>query len=209
LLVAISINLCLANYSLAFGGVTGISIIMVELFGIPLNYTYYTLSFALLLLGGLKKGKDFFFKTLFAITVISFIFIPCTKSLQSVSFHIVIAAISGSVLLGIGVGLILRFGGSTSGPDLVAALLKRFIPEKYTMLIVDSIVFISGIIVFGFFTNIYSLIVLITTPLTVGIVLEPQKTIGILTRLNILGRLKTNPDPIHDTSLKGEGLLTR
>jgi uncharacterized membrane-anchored protein YitT (DUF2179 family) len=186
---------------LAFGGVTGISIIMEELLGIPLNFTYYILSFALLLLGGFKKGKDFFFKTLFAITLISFIFIPCTNSLRSVSLHIVIAAISGAVLLGIGVGLILRFGGSTSGPDLVAALLKRFIPEKYTMLIIDSIVFISGIIVFGFFTNFYGLIVLIATPFTVGTVLDPKKTIGILSRLKILDRLKTHPNPIQDTSL--------
>jgi uncharacterized membrane-anchored protein YitT (DUF2179 family) len=199
-LVAVSVNLCLANYNLAFGGVTGISIIVEELFGISLNYTYYALSFFLLLLGGFTKGKDFFFKTLFSITAISFIFLPCTKGLQSFSLNIFIAALSGAALLGTGVGIILRSGGSTSGPDLVAALLRRRIPEKYTLLLIDSGVFIWGVIVFGFFSNIYALIVLFLTPTVVGIVLEPRKLLGILTRIKIWGRKKP---------MKGKSFLTR
>jgi len=206
LLVAISVNLCLDPNHLAFGGVTGLSIIVEKLLGIPLNYTYYTLSFILLLVGGFRKGKDFFIKTLFAITVVSFVFVPCTKSLQEISLHIVIAAISGAALLGTGVGLILRVGGSTSGPDLIAALLKRRIPENVTMFSIDAVVFTCGVIVFGF-TNFFSVIVLVATPFTVGIVLNPKKSISILARLNIWGRLRNTSDPIQNPSLKGEGML--
>jgi uncharacterized membrane-anchored protein YitT (DUF2179 family) len=66
LCVTVSVNLFLANYSLAFGGVTGISILVQELLAIPLNVTYFVLSSALLLWGGFRKGMDFFIKTQFA-----------------------------------------------------------------------------------------------------------------------------------------------
>jgi len=210
LFVAIAINLFLGPFQLAFGGVTGISIIVEELFNIPLNLTYYILSIVLLLLGRFKKGKDFFFKTLFASTVISFIFIPCTNFLQefTANINIIVAAFTGAVFLGGGVGIILRFKGSSAGPDLIAAMLNKFIPEQITMLAIDGVIFTCGLIVFGF-TNFYSLIVLVVTPFTVGVVLNPKKYTGILTRLRIFGRLRNTSEPIHDPSIKGEGMLIR
>jgi len=173
LFVAISINFFISSHSLSFGGVTGLSLIVREIFGIPINVFYFILSLSLLLIGGIKKGKDFFLKTLFATIAISFIFIPLTKNIQ-VESHIIVAAICGAVFLGLGVGIILRHGGSTSGPDLIAALFKEKIPEKFTMLIIDGVIFISGLIVFGP-NNLYSIIIIVLTPLTVGNVLKIKR----------------------------------
>jgi len=172
--VAIAVKI-IASFNLSFGGVTGISIIIQELIGIPLNVTYFGLSVALLLIGGLKKGWDFLVKTLYATIIISFVFIPLTSGFPEVSSHILLAAFCSAALLGLGVGIILKNGGSTSGPDSVAFFLKEKIPEKYTMLIIDSIVFITGIFVFGL-NNIYSIVVLLVTPFVVGKVINFKKS---------------------------------
>ena len=172
--VALAVNMFIANYNLSFGGVTGVSIIIQELFGIPLNVTYFLLSFMLLLIGGFKKGMDFFLKTLYATIIISFVFIPFTEGLREIKSNIGIAACSGAILLGLGVGIILRNGGSTSGPDLIAALLIEKAPPNCIMWIIDGLVFSCGIIVFGI-NNLWALVVLVLTPFVVGIVINFRK----------------------------------
>ena len=172
---------CFAEHNLAFGGVTGLAIITRELTGIPIHITNFVLSFVLLMWGGIKKGLVFVIKSLTAIALISWIFIPLTQRLVIVPSNIILAAFVGALLLGVGVGIILRIGGSTGGPDSVAALLKERIPEEWTMRIIDSTILIIGIFVFGP-NNLYSIIIPIVTPFVVGKVLDSNWIIVLFNR---------------------------
>ena len=63
IILAVGINLFIAPHNLAFGGVTGIAIILQDLAGIPVFASNLFISIALILLGWFEIGKEFMIKT--------------------------------------------------------------------------------------------------------------------------------------------------
>ncbi|MDR0305352.1 MAG: YitT family protein [Chitinispirillales bacterium] len=171
--IATSINLCLGPHNLAFGGITGLSILL-EQFGFPLSLSYILISIILLLLGGIYQGRSFFVKSLSTVITIPSL-IMCTNDLQALSpyLHPIVAAIVGAVLLGSGVGVILAVGGSSVGPDTIAAVCSKRIPEHITMYTIDGCIILAGFLVFGPH-NAYSLITYAMVPYIVRMVKQSR-----------------------------------
>jgi uncharacterized membrane-anchored protein YitT (DUF2179 family) len=159
--LAIGINLFIAPHQLAFGGVSGASIVVEGIAGIPLHVTSLVLNLIILLIGWRFKGREFLVKTIIPSLLIPF-YIFVTAPLKGLAPDVFASVIFGPVTMGIGIGAVLAFGGSTAGPDTIGEVVEaRFgIPAKRTRVAIDATIVATGGVFFGLQTALYSIIVL-------------------------------------------------
>ncbi|HOH60589.1 MAG: YitT family protein [Candidatus Cloacimonetes bacterium] len=139
----------LLPYNMAPGGVGGISQILNAFFGLPNGVSMVMINIPLFIISFIFIGKSFGSKSLYGMLVSAlmtdFMSFPVLHKVGLVSdlaqyTHVVngriiyamlppeemfLSAIAGSVLLGLGLGLIFRFRGSTGGTDIPVALIKQ------------------------------------------------------------------------------------
>jgi uncharacterized membrane-anchored protein YitT (DUF2179 family) len=123
---ALSYPLFLTPNNIAPGGVTGIATIINYLFGLPTGMVSLVLNIPLFLIGWRQMGKLFLIRTSIA-TVLFSVLIDLIK-VDVFTRDSLMASVFGGVLLGIGLGLILRGGATTGGTDLLARLVHQKIP---------------------------------------------------------------------------------
>lgn len=140
------------------GGIAGISIIISEVTGLPLGLFIFVLNVPFLLLGYKQIGKTFAFSTLYGIAIMS----ATTSWLHHVDAFTnekLLAVLFGGVILGAGVGLVMRFGGSLDGTEIVAILIskKTKIPVGQIIMFINVFIFILAGFVFGWDSAMYSI----------------------------------------------------
>ncbi|WP_078502518.1 YitT family protein [Paenibacillus selenitireducens] len=158
-LMAVALEMFLVPNSIIDGGITGISIILAHLTGLKLGIFLFVLNLPFLFIGYKQIGKTFALSTLLGIAVMS---------LTTVWFHHVdsftsnplLASVFGGILLGIGVGLVIRFGGSLDGTEIIAILISKKIPFSVGQIVMFFNLFIlsSAGLVFDWDRAMYSLI---------------------------------------------------
>ncbi|WP_201713305.1 YitT family protein [Rossellomorea arthrocnemi] len=129
---------------LAEGGFTGITLILYFLFDIDPSYSNLALNIPLFFLGWKLLGKKAFYYTVIgtvALSVFLWIFqrYQMTIDLEGDLF---LAALFAGVFIGIGLGIIFRFGGTTGGVDIIARLAHKYIGWSMgkTMFMFDAVV---------------------------------------------------------------------
>lgn len=171
LLMALSVVWFLDPYKIVPGGLTGLGIVLYEYFRIPLGTTILIFNIPLLITGTIFLGKDFGIKSIYGI-IASAMFIDLIKGviypyfLGGVPTHLLqdpvgidymnsvvplLAALFGGMLLGIGLGIVLMYRGSTGGSDVVAQIAVKYHVMKagQMFIIVDSVVILFAGVVFG------------------------------------------------------------
>lgn len=129
-LFAFALNYFIIANGLAEGGFTGIALIAHYLTGWPAGIILGILNIPLLVLGGYKWGLPFILKTIFSVFLVS-LTIDLLESFSS-GLHtndLLLAALYGGVVSGVGIGIVLRSGATTGGLDIVA----RYLHEKYNI----------------------------------------------------------------------------
>lgn len=163
LLMAIAVKLFFKEHMLAPGGITGLSIIMNALTGLPVEYVSLGISAPLLLMGILFLGKSFGIKTLY-ITLVAPLFLKAIPQAHITS-NLLFAGIAGGLLVGTAVGIAIIRGCATGGTDLLAMLINKIftaVKLPVILFILDGIVVVgSGLISKNYMVSIYSLISLI------------------------------------------------
>ena len=101
-----------------------------------------------------------------------------------------LAVCFGGVILGAGVGLVIRFGGCLDGTETVAILINRKfkLPVGQTVLIFNVIIYIVAALLFGFDRAMYSLLTYFITSKIIDKVetgLEQAKAAMILSLIHI------------------------
>lgn len=89
--------------------------------------------------------------------------------------NLLLAAIFGGVLMGAGVGIILGFGGTFGGTDLLARIINKYIhavPVQWIMFSIDFLVIIIGGIVFGPELALFSIITIFVSTKVVDVIQE-------------------------------------
>ncbi|MBN8190729.1 YitT family protein [Bacillus sp. NTK074B] len=129
---------------LAEGGFTGITLIFYFLFDIDPSYSNLALNIPLFFLGWKLLGKKAFYYTVIgtvALSVFLWIFqrYQMTIDLEGDLF---LAALFAGVFIGIGLGIIFRYGGTTGGVDIIARLAHKYIGWSMgkTMFMFDAVV---------------------------------------------------------------------
>ncbi|MDZ5470542.1 YitT family protein [Bacillus sp. 31A1R] len=213
ILMAVGIEIFLIPNQIMDGGIVGISIILSHLSGIKLGLFLFVLNLPFFFVGYKQIGKTFAISTLFAITVLS---------ISTVFFHpvpaftddILLATVFGGIVLGFGVGLVIRYGGSLDGTEILAILINKKSPFSVGEIIMFFNIFIFGTggFVFGWDRAMYSILAYFIAFKTIDIVIEgldQSKSAWIISDKHseigdaILARLGRGV-----TYLKGEGAYT-
>lgn len=166
-IMALGIVFFLEPYTIAPGGVTGLAIIIYKISGIPIDVTNLVINIPLFIIGLITLGKMFGAKTAYGTLVLSLFIRVSTNMLNGAMGtmnDLLLASICGGVLLGVGIGLVFRVGGTTGGTDLAGAILNKYIPSISTpklMMAIDLfIVAGAGIVNRSLETSLYSIIAL-------------------------------------------------
>lgn len=140
------------SHHLTEGGFTGIALILYHLFNMSPALLNLIFNIPLFFVGYKLLGKQSFIYTLIGtISVSVFLYIcgqhPIDFNLQN---DLLLVAICGGVLIGIGLGIIFRFGGTTGGVDILARLMKKYfdIPMGRTMFSFDCMVILLTLLTF-------------------------------------------------------------
>ena len=167
------------------GGVTGISIIIFKLTGLPLGALVLLLNIPFIYIGYRNLGKRFLFRTIYSMIVFS-LFLSFFELFGTFTEEMLLATVFGGAILGLGVGLIIRAGGCNDGTESVAIVIS-----KKTSLSVGQLVLVFNLIIyglagffFGFDRAMYSLLTYIITYKVVDFVsegLEQAKAAMIIT----------------------------
>lgn len=141
------------------GGIVGISIITSYLTKLPLGIFTFALNIPFLIFGYKQIGKTFVISSLFSITSFS-VWVSVFHPIPGLTGDILLAAVFGGVILGVGVGLIIRYGGSLDGTEIVAIVLSKRIVFSVGQIVMFFNIFIlsSAALVFGWDRAMYSLI---------------------------------------------------
>ena len=162
----------ISPYNIVPGGVYGASIVLHNIFpSVQVGTFGYMFDIPLMILAFIIFGGKFGSRTIVAalytpgcmnlITKLSF---PTEEAMRNLdpsqmlggildlSDHLMLASFIGSVFLGVGVGLVVRNQATTGGTDIIAMMIQKYchIGFSNAVLIADSVVVISGLLVIGF-----------------------------------------------------------
>ncbi len=157
-LAAVGLQLFLLPNHLLDGGVTGISILSAYLTGIPFGLFLLVLNIPFVILGYRKFGKDFALCSSVGIaTLATLTFIHLPHGFTDVP---ILAAIFGGIFVGVGSGLVIRYGGIIDGSDTVAILIDRVTVFSVgeAIMVINGLIITAAGFVFGWQNALYSLI---------------------------------------------------
>lgn len=163
LISALALDLFLAPNKIASGGATGLGTVLYNSAGIPISATVLSVNAVLFVFGAKNLGKTKALQTL-TITIMMSVFIQLFSVLKPVTDDMLLSAVFGGVLLGIGSGLTLVGGASTGGTDFLAMILNgiaKHIPVADFILIIDLLItLLSGVVFKDYRLLLYSLLAL-------------------------------------------------
>lgn len=214
ILMAIGLELFLVPNQILDGGVVGVSIIISHLTGIRLGIFIFVLNIPFFFLGYKQIGKTFALSTLFGITILSI----CTSFLHNIDAitpDLLLATVFGGIVLGTGVGLVIRYGGSLDGSEILAILFNKATPFSVgeIIMIINLVIFAIAGFVFTWEQAMYSFLAYFIAFKTIDIViqgLDESKSVYIIS-----DSIEDIGDAIMDrlgrgvTYLHGEGAYTR
>ena len=219
--MAAATNIFYESNHIVTGGIAGLSIVIRYLsrkllgYGIPLWLTTLVLNAPLLILGFKYLGKKFIFRTLLAIGLLSSM-LYLTRDIKIKNFDdIMMSALYGGFLNGIGLGLVFRNNSSTGGSDLVASIINfrhKEISVAKILFLTDAIVISIGLFVFGIKNAMYAIIAEFITSRVLDLVLAGfifSKSVFIIScEPNLIASKVLNNLKRGVTSLKGQGMYT-
>lgn len=165
-LYAAGISMFLDPNNLAPGGITGISVILNRLIHVETGTLYFLCNVPIMLLGWWKFGWRFIVSTAYAVVLTS----TATNLLSgfpAITQEPLLAAIAGSILTAVGIGIIFRAGATTGGMDIIIKILRLKYKHMKTgslFLMTDMcVVAASGLVFRDFNIMMYALIAVIIT----------------------------------------------
>lgn len=173
IITAVGLEIFLVPNNIIDGGVVGISIMASALSGQPLGIFLVLLNIPFLYLGYKQIGKTFAFATTFSIISLS-LWTSYFHPVEEITHDLFLAAIFGGIVTGLGVGLIIRNGGSLDGTEIVAIIMDKrsgFSVGEIVMFINLFILSSAGLL-FGWDRAMYSLVAYFIIAKVIDVVLK-------------------------------------
>ena len=147
---ALAVNLFVIPNALGEGGVTGLTIIAYYLFEWSPGLVNLIINSLLLIVGFKFLSKNTTIYTIIAVLFNS-LFLHITSDWRIASDEIIVNTIFGGVFAGIGIGLIIRVGGTTAGSTILASITHKYLgwSISYGLLFFDMIVAFSSYFIIG------------------------------------------------------------
>lgn len=184
-LASLALEVFLIPNHIIDGGITGVSIILSYLVRPDVSFFIIVINIPFLILGVKHLGKEFLIRCAFAMILFSFL-LNSFKSIEEVTNDILLATVFGGILLGIGVGFVIRYGACLDGVEIVAILInkKTSFSVGQVILLVNLIIYIVAGVLFGWDRALYSIMTYFITFKIIDIVsegLEQAKAALIIT----------------------------
>ncbi len=175
----------LVPFTILDGGIVGVSMIVSQLSGLPLGLFIVVLNIPFLILGLRRLGWGFLIRGLYAMVLFS-VLLEVFAPLPAITDQDLLVVCFGGVLLGLGVGLILRSGGCLDGTEIVAMLLSRKTSFSTGQIVLGFNIVIYGVagLLFGLDRALYSLLTYFITSKIIDMVengMEQGKAVMIIT----------------------------
>lgn len=164
-------------HDLAPGGVTGISTILASFLPIKVGTLSFLINVPLFVLGWKTVGWRFAVRSFVAMSLMS-VFIDVIPA-GDLSGNVMLAAIFGGALLGIGLGLVVRAGATTGGTDMAAQMIHNligFASVAMVMLAIDATVVFVAALVFGIPAGLWALITIFIATKAMDMVIKGFNT---------------------------------
>ena len=174
LLTAVGLDMFLIPNRIAAGGVSGLATVIFHVFGFPVGLTMLVLNIPLFLASLRVLGPRFGIKTLYGFLTLSVFVDLLNPVLASPTNDSLLASIYGGVIVGLGLGIVFRAGGTTGGTDLAAQLILRYFNTSsgQTLLVIDGCVILLAAFVFSAELALYALISVFISSRIVDVVQE-------------------------------------
>ena len=163
ILCSVDVNCFTARNHILDGGFTGIAIILNYLFNTPIGTVIFIMNIPLFIIAFRKLGTKFVFRTVWATFIMS-VLIDVGTILPIYKNDLLLSALFGGALSGIGLGIIFIRNATTGGIDIIAKLIQLKHPHisiGRTFLIFDfSVVALGGIIYKNVESMLYAAVVI-------------------------------------------------
>lgn len=184
ILMGVGLEIFLVPNQVIDGGIVGISIMLSHLTGVKLGLIIFLLNIPFFFIGYKQIGKTFAISTLYGIFILS-ITTALLHPVPAFTQDILLASVFGGIVLGIGVGIVIRYGGSLDGSEVLAILANKKLPFSVGEIIMFINLFILGSagFVFTWDRAMYSLIAYFVAFKTIDITitgLEESKSVWVI-----------------------------
>lgn len=142
-LASVAIELFLVPNNIIDGGIIGVGLILNILTNIPFGVLILVLNLPFLLAGYKHLGKNFFFSSGLVIVLLAVIEVKIA-TFDPITNEPLLATVFGGLLLGTGVGFVIRNGGALDGTEILGILLTRRMPLSVGEFVMFLNVFIFG-----------------------------------------------------------------
>ncbi len=184
-LVAFGYTLFQVPHNITAGGLGGISIIVNSFSGWPVGLMFWVMSIPMLILGFVYLGRwRFLLRTLYASTIFSvftdwfIVMLPSMIAPFPLTGDLLLNALYGGILGGIGGGLIFRAGSTMGGTGIIGRILqyKTGLPLSQTYFFTNGVVILTAGVVFGWEIALYGFLMLFVNGLAADYTLEGPST---------------------------------
>jgi uncharacterized membrane-anchored protein YitT (DUF2179 family) len=184
ILMATGLEIFLVPNKVIDGGVTGISIMLSHVTGLELGIFLFVLNLPFVYLGFKQMGKTFAISTVYGIFVLA-VFTSLFHPIPAFTDDILLATLFGGMILGIGVGLVIRNGGALDGTEVLALVVSKRVPFSVGNIIMFINLFILGAagFVYSWDRAMYSLLAYVIAVKALDTVvdgLEESKSVWII-----------------------------
>lgn len=212
-LAALALETFLIPNTILDGGVTGVSIIISKLTEIPISLLVLVLNIPFVYIGYKNLGRGFLGRTVYSMIAFS-LFLELLKPLEPFTEVMLLATVYGGLLLGLGVGIVIHFGGCVDGTESVSIVIskKTSLSVGQIVLVFNLVIYTIAGFIFGFNRAMYSLLTYFITFKVIDFVsegLEQAKAALIVTsKGNNLSKEIYNRLGRTTTTIKGKGLIS-
>lgn len=211
---AVGINAFMIPGNLGEGGVIGIALIFFYAFELPTAITMFTLNAVLMIFGFKFLTRTAMYYTIYTIPMIS-LMLWWTESWIVPTDQILVQTVFGGLLVGVGIGLVLRVGATTAGTTILAQMANKFfdVSVPFALLVFDLVIVLASLTVLTMEQVLLTVIALYIAMKTMDFIIEgmnPKKAVTIITeKPEELGKLINSDIRRGVTIMNGKGFYTR
>lgn len=186
LIFALDVNLFVIPNDFGEGGVTGVTIILYYLFQWSPGLVNFIFNSILLVVGYKFLDKQTTIYTIIAV-VFNSLFLYLTEGWSIASHDLMLNAVFGGVLAGVGIGLIIKVGGTTAGSTILARLMNKYLDwnVSYALLFFDLIVVFASLFIIGVQSLMFTIVMLFVGTKVMDFIIEglnPRKAVMIVSK---------------------------
>ena len=186
LIFALDVNLFVIPNDFGEGGVTGVTIILYYMFQWSPGLVNFIFNSILLVVGYKFLDKQTTIYTIIAV-VFNSLFLYLTEGWSIASHDLMLNAVFGGVFAGVGIGLIIKVGGTTAGSTILARLMNKYLDwnVSYALLFFDLIVVFASLFIIGVQSLMFTIVMLFIGTKVMDFIIEglnPRKAVMIVSK---------------------------